>query len=221
MRFSRMLAIAATVFSLSASAGSLLPDPEPISEGFDYVRLATPQPVSTGKKIEVLEVFWYQCPHCWQLEPELNLWAKTLPADTQLRRLPAVMSARWAPAAKLYFTLERLNLLDKLHGKVFDAYHVQKLDLNNPAVLGPWVEKQGVRRKGFEQTLRSFEVAGLVAKAGKQVESYRLDGVPAIVVDGKYVTSPSIAGSRGRMFEVVDQLIAKTRAERRKGQRRE
>lgn len=215
MRLSHILAIAATAFSLSASAGTLLPDPEPIAEGFDYARLATPQPVSTGKKIEVLEVFWYQCPHCWQLEPELNLWAKALPADVQLRKLPAVMSERWVPAAKLYFALEELGLTGKLHGKVFDAYHVQKLDLNKPAVLGSWVAKQGVSRPEFEQALNSFSVATRVTQVHKQLEGYQLSGVPAVVVDGKYVTSPSITGSRARMFEVVDQLVDKVRKERK------
>lgn len=215
MRLSRILAIAATVFSLSASAGALLPNPEPIAEGFDYIRLKDPQPVSTGKKIEVLEVFWYQCPHCWQLEPELELWAKALPADVQLRKLPAVMSERWIPAAKLYFALNELRLTGKLHGKVFDAYHVQKLDLNKPEVLGAWVERQGVPRAKLERSMNSFSVAASVKHAEKQVAAYQLEGVPAIVVDGKYVTSPSIAGSRARMFEVVDQLVAKARKGRK------
>lgn len=215
MRLSRILAIAATAFSLSASAGALLPNPEPISEGFDYVRLAAPQPVSTGKQIEVLEVFWYQCPHCWQLEPELNLWAKTLPANAQLRKLPAVMSERWAPAAKLYFALEDLGLTGALHGKVFDAYHVQKLDLNKPEVLGAWAAKQGVPRAKLERAMSSFSVATRVKHAERQVAAYQLEGVPAVVVDGKYVTSPSIAGTRARMFEVVDQLIKKASAERK------
>lgn len=215
MRFFRILAVAATVFSLSASAGALLPDPEPIVEGFDYVRLATPQPVASGKKIEVLEVFWYQCPHCWQLEPELNLWAKSLPADVQLRKLPAVMSERWEPAAKLYFALEEMGLLDKLHDKVFEAYHVQKLDLGKPGELDVWAAKQGVPRARLEQSLKSFSVAGRVAQARKQIEGYQLTGVPAIVVDGRYVTTPTLTGGRTRMFETVDQLVAKVRAARK------
>lgn len=215
MRLSRFLAVTAAVFSLSTAANALPSDPAPIAEGFDYVRLAAPQPVATGTKIEVVEVFWYQCPHCWQLEPELNSWTKKLPSDVQLRLLPAALSERWLPASKLYFTMDALNLLGRLHGKVFDAYHVERVDLNDPAVAGAWFEKQGVPRKKFEQTLKSFGVTAKAAQAQKQVEKYDLNGVPALVIDGKYVTSPSMTGGRARMFEVVDQLIAKARAERK------
>ncbi|MDP2265024.1 MAG: thiol:disulfide interchange protein DsbA/DsbL, partial [Thiobacillus sp.] len=112
--FTRTLAlVAAAVFSFSAYAA------DAIFEGHDYVRVKNAQPVATGKKVEVLEFFWYRCPHCFQLEPAINTWLKTLPNDAQVRRVPAVFRDDWAAAAKTYYTLEQMGLLDRLHSKVF------------------------------------------------------------------------------------------------------
>ena len=150
--FTRALAFfAAAVFSLSALATG----PEAF-EGHEYARLKNPQPVTTGSKIEVLEFFWYRCPHCFQLEPALNTWLKSLPKDAQVRRVPAVFRDDWLPGAKLYYTLEQMNLLGRLHPKVFDAYHVESINLNDPAVLSGWVAKHGVDRKKFEAIYNSF-----------------------------------------------------------------
>ena len=175
---------------------------------------ATPQPVATGKKIEVLEFFWYRCPHCFQLEPALNTWLKTLPKDTQVRRVPAVFRDDWMPGAKLYYTLEQMGLLDTLHDKVFDAYHVEKINLNEPAVLGDWIAKQGVDRKKFEGIYNSFSTQSKATQGARLATAYAISGVPAFVIDGKYATSVSMAGSQARLFEVLDQLIVNARAER-------
>ncbi|MBS0330297.1 MAG: thiol:disulfide interchange protein DsbA/DsbL, partial [Proteobacteria bacterium] len=150
--FARTLAFfAAAVLSLSAIAA-----PEEAFEGRDYTRVSVPQPVATGKKIEVLEFFWYRCPHCNALEPGLNAWLKKLPKDAQVRRVPAVFRDDWMPGAKIYYTLQQMDLLSRLHDKVFDAYHVDNLNLNDPAVLGSWIAKQGVDRKKFESIYNSF-----------------------------------------------------------------
>lgn len=207
--FTRALAlVAATVLSLSVSAAG----PEAF-EGHDYARVK-PQPVATGNKIEVLEFFWYRCPHCFQLEPALNTWLKTLPADAQVRRVPAVFRPDWLPGAKLYYTLEQMGLLARLHDKVFDAYHVENLNLNDPKVLGDWIAKQGVDRKRFEGIYNSFSTQSKATQGAQLAAAYAINGVPAFVIDGKYTTSVSMTGSQQRLFEVLDQLIVKARAER-------
>ncbi|MEW6413778.1 MAG: thiol:disulfide interchange protein DsbA/DsbL [Pseudomonadota bacterium] len=207
--FTRALAlVAATVLSLSVSAAG----PEAF-EGHDYARVK-PQPVATGNKIEVLEFFWYRCPHCFQLEPALNTWLKTLPADAQVRRVPAVFRPDWLPGAKLYYTLEQMGLLGRLHDKVFDAYHVENLNLNDPKVLGDWIAKQGVDRKRFEAIYNSFSTQSKATQGAQLAAAYAINGVPAFIIDGKYTTSVSMTGSQQRLFEVLDQLIAKARAER-------
>lgn len=208
--FTRALSFfAAAVFSLSTLAAA----PEAF-EGHDYTRLQNAQPVATGKKIEVLEFFWYRCPHCFQLEPSLNAWLKKLPKDAQVRRVPAVFRDDWMPGAKLYYTLEQMNLLGKLHDKVFDAYHVENINLNEPSVLGGWIARQGVDRKKFEGIYQSFSTQSKATQGARLATTYAISGVPAFVIDGKYATSVSMAGSEARLFEVLDQLIVKARAER-------
>jgi thiol:disulfide interchange protein DsbA len=208
--FTRALAFfAATLLSLSALAAG----PEAF-EGHDYTVVKNPQPVATGNKVEVLEFFWYRCPHCFQLEPSLDGWLKTLPKDAQIRRVPAVFRDDWMPGAKLYYTLDQMGLLDKLHHKVFDAYHVENINLNDPAVLGGWVAKQGVDRKKFEGIYKSFSTQSKATQGARLAAAYGITGVPSFVVDGKYVTSASMTGGPARLFEVLDQLIVKARSER-------
>ena len=208
--FTRVLAMfAAAVLSLSAFAA-----PDSAFEGHDYASLKNPQPVATGKKIEVLEFFWYRCPHCFQLEPGLNTWLKALPKDAQVRRVPAVFRDDWMPGAKIYYTLEQMNLLGKLHHKVFDAYHLENINLNDPAVLGGWIAKQGVDRKKFEGIYNSFSTQSKATQGARLATTYGITGVPAFIIDGKYSTSVSMTGGPVRLFEVLDQLIVKARAER-------
>lgn len=208
--FTRALAmLAAAVLSLSAYAA-----PEAAFEGHDYTRLDSPQPVATGKKVEVLEFFWYRCPHCNQLEPGLNAWLKKLPRDAQIRRVPAVFRDDWMPAAKLYYTLEQMGQLSRLHHKVFDAYHVERINLDAPAVLGDWVAKQGVDRSRFESIYNSFSTQSKAMQGAQLATAYGISGVPTFIVDGKYMTSMSMTGSEPRLFDVLDQLIVKARAER-------
>jgi thiol:disulfide interchange protein DsbA len=208
--FTRALAFAAAaVFSLSALAAG----PEAF-EGHDYTRVKNPQPLATGNKVEVLEFFWYRCPHCFQLEPAINTWMKTLPKDAQMRRVPAVFRDDWMPGAKLYYTLEQMGRLGTLHAKVFDAYHLENINLNDPAVLGNWIAKQGVDRKKFEGVYNSFSTQSKATQGARLASAYAITGVPAFIIDGKYATSVSMTGSEARLFEVLDQLIVKARAER-------
>lgn len=208
--FTRALAMfAAAVLSMSAFAAS-----DAAFEGHDYTLLKNPQPVATGNKIEVLEFFWYRCPHCFQLEPGLDKWVKTLPKDVQIRRVPAVFREDWMPGAKIFYTLEQMGLLDTLHNKVFDAYHIEHLNLNDPAVLGSWIAKQGVDRKKFEAIYSSFSTQAKATQGAKLASTYGINGVPMFIVDGKYSTSMSMTGSEPRLFEVLDQLIGMAREAR-------
>lgn len=208
--FSRALAlVAAALFSLSAAGAG----PEAF-EGHDYTVLKNAPPVATGNKVEVLEFFWYRCPHCFQLEPALDAWLKKLPKDAQARRVPAIFRDDWLPGAKLYYTLEQMKLLDRLHHKVFNAYHLENVNLNNPAVLGDWIARQGVDRGKFEAIYNSFSTQSKATRGAQLATAYGIAGVPAFVIDGRYATSVSMTGSEARLFEVLDQLIVKARAER-------
>ena len=209
--FTRLLAlVAASVFSLSVLAA-----PDAIFEGHDYTQIKNPQPVATGKKVEVLEFFWYRCPHCFQLEPSLSTWQKTLPKDAQMRRVPAVFREDWAAGAKTFYTLEQMGLLDRLHRKVFDAYHVENINLDDSALRGSWIAKQGVDRKKFDAVYNSFSTQSKMLKGSRLVSAYAITGVPAFIVDGKYATSMSMAQNEQRLYEILDQLIVKSRTERK------
>ena len=187
---------------------------EPAEEGTDYKRISNPVPVETGKRIEVAEFFWYRCPHCNQLEPGLETWAKKLPADVKLRPVPAVLNPGWLPAAKIYYALADLGALNRLHGKVFNAYHKDKLDLDDETQLMAWVKKQGLDEARFKSSYRSFYTQTRAMKGDQEVRAAGVTGVPTLMVDGKYITSISMTFTEERLFEVLDQLIQRARSER-------
>jgi thiol:disulfide interchange protein DsbA len=194
----------------SASAWAL----DPAVEGTDFKRLAKPLPVETGKQIEVAEFFWYRCPHCNQLEPSLKSWARKLPADVTLRPVPAVFNDKWLPGAKIFYTLAEMRVLDKLHGKVFEAYHKEGLNLNEDAQLMAWVRRQALNEAEFQSIYRSFSTQTKAMKGAQAARDAGLDGVPALVVDGKYLTSLSMTLTEDRLFDVLDQLVDRARKER-------
>jgi thiol:disulfide interchange protein DsbA len=187
---------------------------DPAEEGTDYKRLSKPLAVETGAQVEVVEFFWYRCPHCSQLEPGLEAWAKKLPADVKLRPVPAVLNQNWLPAAKIHYALADMGALDRLHGKVFEAYHKENLDLDNEAELLAWVKKQGLDAGKFQAAYRSFSTFTRAKKGDQAARNAGISGVPALLVDGKYLTSISMTYTEERLFEVLDQLIQRARSER-------
>jgi thiol:disulfide interchange protein DsbA len=187
-----------------------------LEEGKNYVRLRNPQPVETGNKIEVIEFFSYGCPHCAHLEPELEGWMKSLPPDVAFRRVPVMFQPSWVTLAKEYFTLEALGNGSKLTPEMFKAMHEQNVNLTNEKTFLDWIEKKGVERKKAEELMSSFAIAGKVNKAKSQAAAYRIESVPTVIVDGKYVTAPDKAGSHAAMPGVINALVAKARAERPK-----
>lgn len=181
-------------------------------EGRNFHRLQMPQPTEANGKVEVIEFFWYGCPHCAKLHPLLVSWVKKLPADVSFKRVPAILSQRWAPGARLFYTLEAMNLLDKLDQEVFDAMVNQHINLGNESVLFDWIAKKGVDRTAFADTYKSFSVDAKVRRAAEMTQEYGFSGVPALVIGGKYSPGPELQ-SYQHMLEVADFLIAKNRAE--------
>lgn len=184
-------------------------------EGKHYNRLQMPQPTEQPGKVEVIEFFWYGCPHCFDFEPVLKSWTKKLPGDVSFRKVPAIFRDEWAPGARIYYTLEALNLLDKHHDAVFNAMIKQRINLNDEKVLFDWIAKQGVDRQQFADMYKSFAVDGKVRRAAEMTQEYGFGGVPVVIVGGKYMPSPNL-GTFGNMLEVVEGLITLNRSEIKK-----
>jgi protein dithiol oxidoreductase (disulfide-forming) len=187
--------------------------------GKDFVPVNPPQPTQTAGKIEVIEFFSYACPHCSSLQPSLAAWLKRKPADVEFRRVPAVFQESWLPLAQLYYTLEAMGLTEKLHHDVFTAIHTQKVKLQDPKVLADWIASKGVDKQKFNDTYNSFSVKSLAKRAVDTAGRYKVEFTPALVVDGRFMTGPSMTATGNtidydRFFKVVDQLIA---ASRKKG----
>ena len=183
------------------------------SEGVDYVELKPPLTTETPGKVEVIEFFWYRCPHCHTLEPDLERWLKRLPRDVQFKRVPGIWSDELAVDARIFYTLEVLGEIERLHRPFFDAIHAQ--DGRGPVRLrgdafakwaAEWFSKQKVDMAKYDAASRSFTVESRLRRAAQMSRSYRLDGVPTIVVHGRY----SIASSRS-MLATTDFLIGEAR----------
>ena len=180
-------------------------------EGKDYQRVATPVAVPPGK-VEVVEFFGYWCPHCNAFEPALDAWAKKLPAaQVSFRRVPVAFNAAQEPTQKLYFALETLDLVESLHRKVFNTLHVARQRLDKDADISAFLQANGADVAKVMDTMKSFSVATKVRQARQLAEGYKIEGVPTLGIQGRYMTSPSIAGSPARALAVADQLIALSR----------
>ncbi len=211
--FVKNILTAVTMLAL-LSAPAIAQD-EAFLEGAQYEVLSNTQAVSTGDKIEVLELFWYRCPHCNTLEVPLQEWLKNgKPDNAEYVAFPAVLSARWEPEARSFYTLEALDLLDELHGKLFYAIHSEHRKLGSAELFAEWVEEQGYSAQDVLDTYESFAVNTKLNYAKTLTKNYEVQGVPAVVVDGKYRTSVSQAGDFDTLFEVINFLIEKSAAER-------
>jgi len=187
------------------------------AEGREYVRLKSPVPVETGKKIEVIEFFSYGCPHCADLEPHMQAWLKRLPADVQLRRVPVAFQPSWENLAKVYYTLELMGEDVKLTPDVFAAIHGgNRTNLANDTRFFEWAASKGLDRKKVEDTYKSFGIAGKLGRAKQLAQTYNIQSVPTLIVDGKFLISSSSAGGHDNVPTVVDAAIATARAERPK-----
>lgn len=177
----------------------------------DYREIKPAQSTEPGPKVEVIEFFWYGCPHCFELEPTLKKWLERKPDDVTFRRVPAIFRQSWVAGAQTFYALETLGELDRLHSKVFDAIHLERQPFNDMTAISGWMGKNGIESKKFEDAAKSFAVSGKVQRAQQMSAAYQLTGVPALVVDGKYI---ALGNSFEGMLVIVDQLIERARGER-------
>jgi protein dithiol oxidoreductase (disulfide-forming) len=184
-----------------------------VVEGKDYKLLNPPQPTSGGKKVEVLEFFFYECSHCEHLHGPLDAWEKRQPKDVELEYVPVIFRESLEPMARTFYALEALGQQKRLHDALFDAWHVQNIDLSDEAKITAFVAKHGVDSTKFEAAYNSFSVASKLNRSNQMVRSYHINGTPTITVDGKY--SISELGPE-EMIRVLDEVVKIARKERNK-----
>jgi thiol:disulfide interchange protein DsbA len=217
MRFIQHLLAVATLSLMAATAGA---SPTAPVNGTDYRTLEKAQQTDSGKKVEVTEFFWYSCPHCEAFEPSLAAWVKKNADKIVFKRVPVAFRDSFIPQQKLYYTIEALGLTDNLHPRVFRAIHVERQKLDTDKQILDFIAKQGVDAKKFADTYNSFGVQTKVGRATQLQGAYKVDGVPMVAIDGRYVTSPSIVGAalgnrpesvlHEATLQVMDHLVSKS-----------
>jgi thiol:disulfide interchange protein DsbA len=184
---------------------------EGFTQGQDYVELSNPQPTSSGDKIEVVELFWYGCSHCYQLEPYVQEWLASKPDDVEFVRMAGIASKRWELLAKAYYTAELLGVLDKTHDALFEVIHKEKRKITDEAALQDFFVAQGISAEEFKSTFNSFAVNVKVSTARQMSRRYAITGVPTLVVNGKYRTSLGMARGSENAIKIVNYLIEQER----------
>jgi thiol:disulfide interchange protein DsbA len=183
-------------------------------EGTHYVRLSTPAPVTLpgpDKKIEVVEFFWYGCPHCYAFEPTLEAWVKKLPADVSFRQVPVGFMAPHQMHQKLFYALEETGQLAAMHRKVFNAIHQQNKRLGTESEIVAFATANGVDGAKLAEAMKSFGVSTKANRAKQLADAYKIDGVPALGINGRFYTSASLAGTHEKAVQVADFLIQLSR----------
>ena len=176
--------------------------------GKNYMVLDKPVETETGNQVEVRELFWYFCPHCFSVHPKLEEWKQTMDSSAQLVLQPAVFPG-WEFGSTFYYVLEELGELDRLHSALYNAIHVQKLNIKTQQDFVTWLSLNGVDEDKANKVFKSFPVKVAVNKAKANTYKYRITGVPVFIVNGKYTVNASSAGSEEKIFEVIDYLIQK------------
>jgi thiol:disulfide interchange protein DsbA len=214
MRKLKLLIAAFAAFACLVFAG--LGQAQDLRAGRDYDALATPQPTEPAGKVEVIEFFSYMCPHCAHFEPVLSKWMKTQPKDVVLRRVPVIFRPQWEAPARLFFTLETLGELERLHVAAFSAIHEGHVDLTTEAAVADWAAKNGIDRKKFTDVYGSFTLQSKAQRAKQMQGAYGIPGVPTLVIAGKYRTPDNFPGSQEDLLKIVDALIVKVRSEQKR-----
>lgn len=197
-------------FVLLLSITSLATAEEPNTLG--YEELPTAQPVQKANKVEVIEFFWYGCPHCYTFEPKLHKWEQNLPKNVNFIRQPAIFSDLWGKHAKAYFTAEALNVVDKVHADFFDVIQNNKGKLETEDQLAKFFVAHGVDEVQFRETFNSFLIDAKMRQAKAMAPRYGITGVPAVIVNGKYKITARLAGSHDKMIEVMNKLVTQESA---------
>jgi len=209
--------IARLALAFAAAFAIAAPASAQYVEGKEYLRFKQPYPVETGKKIEVIEFFSYGCPHCADLEPHLSAWIKRLPPDVQFRRVPVAFQPAWENLGKVYYTLDALGEETKLSPEVFAAIHGSAhVNLSQEQKFFDWAASKGLDRKKVEDTYKSFGIAGKIGRAKQTAQTYNIQSVPTLIVDGKFMVSSGTTGTHERVPGALDAAIAVARAERPK-----
>lgn len=204
--------VAGAVGVAAWSAGTEARAQGDIVEGTHYVKLSQPGPVPADGKIEVVEFFWYGCPHCFAFEPALDAWQKKLPSDVAFRRVPvAFREEPFVAHQRLYYALESMGLVEAMHRKVFNAIHLDRLRLDKLPEISAFMAKNGVDAAKFSDAFNSFSVQTKIRQAKQLSEAYRIDGVPTLGIQARYYTSGSLAGTAERTLVVADYLIQRSR----------
>ena len=196
--------VAASLFGMTAQAAEAPVTP--------YVELTNPVPVAVPGKIEVVELFWYGCPHCYHFEPTINPWIAKLPDDVNFVRVPAMFGGVWDLHGQMFIALQTMGVEAKVHAAVFEAIQKDGKKLASPDEMAEFLATQGVDKDAFLKTYNSFGVKGQVANAKRLGMAYQISGVPAMVVNGKYRFDIGSSGGPEQTLDVADQLIAKERA---------
>jgi thiol:disulfide interchange protein DsbA len=207
----QFLKISAATAALGLASG---PSAAALLLGKDYAVLSTPQATTDPKRVEVLELFFYGCPHCFELEPTLVQWTRKLPKHAYFRRMPAIFNDGWVPMAKAFYAAEALGVTEKLHAPMFNAIHLQGVNLNSRDTLLKFVAAQGVDAAQFGAAYDSMGVMAKVNEARQLTAAYGINGVPAMVVDGRYRTSSSMVGGHEKLPAALEELIALAHRER-------
>lgn len=181
------------------------------SPGNGYTLIKNPVRTANPEKIEVVEIFWYGCPHCFSLEPVTQAWSKNIADDVDFKFMPAVFGRSWQAHAKAYYVSELLGLQEKTHGAIFNAIHLDKRRLNSEDKLAEFFTDYGVSEANFKKQFNSFAVNSRLSQADSKIRAYGARGVPGLIVNGKYLVSAQSAGGNNQIFSVVDFLIEQER----------
>nr|WP_281971787.1 MULTISPECIES: thiol:disulfide interchange protein DsbA/DsbL [unclassified Polynucleobacter] len=184
-------------------------------EGLDYKLLSSPQPTESKGKIEVTEFFWYACPHCYDLEPEIQAWVKRQKNDVVFKRVPIAFRDDFLPHSQIFYALEALGKEAEYSPKVMKAIHVDRKQMLKEDEIFNWATSVGLDTAAFTTAYKSFSVQTKAKTANATGSAYRVNGVPTIFVQGKYETSPSIAGTKARAIDTLDYLVGKARTEKK------
>lgn len=198
---------------LLVGAGLHAADNEPFTEGVHYYEIfpAVPTGVVDGK-LEVVELFWYGCPHCNELEPYLNRWMQSKPAEAEFIRIPATLNANWIDHARLFYALELMGELERMHPLIFQAIHHQGRRLRDFRAMTRFVSQHGIDEQAFTEAYNSLAVRTKVGRAMQLSRDYGATGVPTVIVNGKYRTSATHAGSYAKMLDIINYLLQQERA---------
>ncbi|KVM61248.1 thiol:disulfide interchange protein [Burkholderia ubonensis] len=196
------------LLSLSLAAGFAQAAPSAPVAGKDYEVMKAPQPVSASAgKVEVIEFFWYGCPHCYEFEPTVEAWVKKQGDKVDFKRIPVAFRDDFVPHSKLFYAVSALGISEKVTPAIFNAIHKQKNYLLTPQAQADFLASQGVDKKKFMDAYNSFSVQGQVKQSAELLKSYNIDGVPTIVVQGKYKTGPAYTNSLEGTAQVLDYLV--------------